>query len=122
MWGSVRQHQAASGSAHDFESKRKTVVPPSASRRTCAGGGRRVAGGSAPSPTRQNLKTSLCSSQGRPRRATLKGKLTEKVRYRPTAAIEPLLPAGADTLESLALPECRWWLVRGRAGVQGVSP
>ena len=33
--------------------------------------------------------------------ATLKGKLTEKVRYRPTAAIEPLLPAGTDTLESL---------------------
>ena len=27
MWGNVRQRQAASGSAHDFESKRKTVVP-----------------------------------------------------------------------------------------------
>ena len=33
--------------------------------------------------------------------ATLRGKLTEKVRYRPTAAIEPLLPAGSKTLESL---------------------
>ena len=33
--------------------------------------------------------------------ATLRGKLTEKVRYRPTAAIEPLLPAGSETLESL---------------------
>jgi len=34
--------------------------------------------------------------------ATLHGKLTEKVvRYRPTAAIELLLPAGSETLESL---------------------
>ena len=33
--------------------------------------------------------------------ATLRGKLTEKVRYRPTAKIAPLLPAGTDTLESL---------------------
>ena len=30
--------------------------------------------------------------------ATLRGKLTEKVRYRPTATIAPLLPAGTDTL------------------------
>ena len=33
--------------------------------------------------------------------ATLRGKLTEKVRYRPTAKIAPLLPAGTETLESL---------------------
>ena len=33
--------------------------------------------------------------------ATLRGKLTEKVKYRPTAKIAPLLPAGTDTLESL---------------------
>ena len=33
--------------------------------------------------------------------ATLRGKLTEKVKYRPTAAIEPLLPAGTDALDDL---------------------
>ena len=37
--------------------------------------------------------------------AMLRGKLTEKVKYRPTAAIEPLLPAGTDALEDL--PEVR---------------
>ena len=40
-----------------------------------------------------------CSSQGPT--ATLKGKLTEKVRYRPTTAIEPLLPVGSESLETL---------------------
>ena len=35
--------------------------------------------------------------------ATLRGKLTEKVRYRPTAKIAPLLPAGTETLESLPM-------------------
>ena len=41
--------------------------------------------------------------------ATLRGKLTEKVKYRPTAKIAPLLPAGTDTLESLVKvrPEAR---------------
>ena len=39
--------------------------------------------------------------RGRARRFVLRGKLTEKVRYRPTAKITPLLPAGTDTLESL---------------------
>ena len=33
--------------------------------------------------------------------ATLRGKLTEKVKYRPTATIEPLLPAGTETLDDL---------------------
>ena len=37
--------------------------------------------------------------------ATLRSKLTEKVKYRPTAAIEPLLPAGTDALDDL--PEVR---------------
>ena len=37
--------------------------------------------------------------------AMLRGKLTEKVKYRPTAAIEPLLPAGTDALDDL--PEVR---------------
>ena len=31
----------------------------------------------------------------------LKGKLTEKMRYRPTAMIRPLMPAGASSLERL---------------------
>ena len=31
----------------------------------------------------------------------LKGKLTEKMRYRPTAMIKPLMPAGASSLERL---------------------
>ena len=37
--------------------------------------------------------------------AALRGKLTEKVKYRPTAAIEPLLPAGTDAPDDL--PEVR---------------
>ena len=39
--------------------------------------------------------------RGRARHFDLRGKLTEKVRYRPTAKIAPLLPAGTETLESL---------------------
>ena len=33
--------------------------------------------------------------------AELKGKLTEKMRYRPTAMMKPLMPAGASSLERL---------------------
>ena len=33
--------------------------------------------------------------------AELKGKLTEKMRYQPTAMIKPLMPAGASSLERL---------------------
>ena len=32
--------------------------------------------------------------------AELKGKLTEKMRFRPTAMVKPLMPAGASSLES----------------------
>ena len=57
-----------------------------------------------------------CSSQGPT--ATLKGKLTEKVRYRPTTAIEPLLPVGSESLETLPVVRpgacCRTiWCDRG---------
>jgi len=33
--------------------------------------------------------------------ATLRGKMSEKSRYRPTAAIDPLLPAGSDELDAV---------------------
>ena len=46
--------------------------------------------------------------------ATLRGKLTEKVKCRPTAAIEPLLPAGTDALDDL--PAVRPGYVVGNFG------
>ena len=52
--------------------------------------------------------------------ATLRSKLTEKVKYRPTAAIEPLLPAGTDALDDL--PEVGpgiWYVWLRRPGASG---
>ena len=37
--------------------------------------------------------------------ANLKAKLTEKTRYRPTAMIKPLMPAGATSLETVPMLE-----------------
>ena len=52
--------------------------------------------------------------------ATLRSKLTEKVKYRPAAAIEPLLPAGTDALDDL--PEVGpgiWYVWLRRPGASG---
>ena len=49
---------------------------------------------------RRKTRTACCWRDRSPD-ATLRGKLTEKVKYRPTAAIEPLLPAGTDALDDL---------------------
>ena len=82
--GSVQARQAASWGALGVGRSGRRVG------RAC---GRSVADSGQPGPIGEMLLAGPS--------ATLRGKLTEKVRYRPTAAIEPLLPAGTETLESL---------------------